>query len=82
MRAILIVAAAPAVLTTTAQAQVDHVRENVTAPACVTPFHLHEAEALIAAGRPRTSTFWTCTTPSWCNSAGSQNAISGTNEHA
>lgn len=49
---VLLLVAVSATFTATAHAQVDHVREDATAPACVTPFHLDEAEALIRARRP------------------------------
>ena len=50
MRRTLIAAATLMALSTAAQAQVDHM--NLTYPACVTPFHLSEADALWHAGRP------------------------------
>lgn len=55
MRAILIAATALTVLSIPAHAQVDHM--NLTYPACVTPLHFDEAEALARAGRPMNPDF-------------------------
>lgn len=55
MRAILIAATALTVLSIPANAQVDHM--NLTYPACVTPLHLSEADALWHAGRPVNNDF-------------------------
>jgi hypothetical protein len=52
MRAILIAVSALAVLTTTAQAQVDHIFGDFAIPACVTPYDYDRAFALWQSGRP------------------------------
>lgn len=50
MRKVILVAVALTALSTSAHAQVDHM--NLTYPACVTTFHLGEADALMRAGKP------------------------------